>query len=82
VGKGRPPLLAFPPGGTRVYAYDRGSYLLDVLAGTSIEPFPKDIEVGGFVPIPGRADRFLTGREIKSWRDYYWIDLSAGSAKH
>jgi hypothetical protein len=71
----------FFPGGKRVYVYDRGSTLLDLQAGMSIEIYPKKTEVGGFVPVPGRDDKFMTGNEVGANRNYYWIEVTLPAPK-
>jgi len=65
----------FLPGGSRVYAYDKGASLYDLETGTVFEIFDKKTEVGGVFPVPNRADRFITGKEIRDHRDLYWIDV-------
>jgi hypothetical protein len=71
----------FLPGGNRIYVYNKGSRLFDLKGGISIEIYGKKTEVGGFVPVPGRDDRFVTGNEVGSGRSLYWIDVTVPQAK-
>ncbi len=71
----------FFPGGSRVYVYDKGARVLDLDTKSSIEIYPKKTEVGGFVPVPGRIDRFMTGNEVGPSRVHYWIDVTPPSSK-
>jgi len=70
----------FFPGGTRVYVYQMGSKVLDLETSSSIEIYGKKVEVGGFVPVPGRTDRFMTGNEVGSSRVHYWVDVTSSKA--
>jgi DNA-binding beta-propeller fold protein YncE len=71
----------FFPSGNRVYVYDKGSRVLDLEKGVWIEVYSKRTEVGGFTPVPGRDDRFMTGNEIGPTRVHYWIDLVQPAVK-
>jgi hypothetical protein len=65
--------LGFLPGGRRVVAWDKGAWAIDVATGSTIELFPKTVEVGGLATVPGRDDRFFMGNEIGSARE--WLEV-------
>ncbi len=69
--------LGFLPGGKRVYVYDKGAWIIDVDSGRAVEVFPKTVEAGGFVPVPGRDDRFFMGNELGSARNFLSVELPA-----
>jgi hypothetical protein len=53
----------FFPDGKRIYAYDRGAWIVDLSNGETVEVYPKEVTVGVFVPSP-KGDRFLVTRVV------------------
>jgi len=53
----------FFPDGKRIYAYDKGAWVVDLSTGEAIEVYGKDVTVGVFVPSP-KGDRFLVTRVV------------------
>ncbi len=53
----------FFPDGKRIYAFDRGAWIVDLSTGEAIEVYPKEVTVGVFVPSP-KGDRFLVTRVV------------------
>ncbi len=53
----------FLPDGKRIFAYDKGAWIVDLTTGEATEIYPKEVQVGVFAPSP-KGDHFLVGRVV------------------